>query len=408
MQFLLNDDLQHNSWREVIDEVYEATCLTPYADVTVHFLESISKNILLDKEMRSYPEIMATAYWLRKSNIMQIGLRYNKYAEGRVILPRGTVLHYAPSNVDSIFIYSWILSLLMGNKNVVRLSRKRTEQMDVLLRKINQLLDLKEFQEIKKRTLLVSYEHEVEYTRYLSDHCQLRVIWGGDQTVQAIRAVPLSPIATEMVFPDRFSKAFFEASAILDCNESDMEVLTKNFYNDSFWFGQMACSSPRELYWVGGEAEIEKAKLKFWTRMEERVVKESYENSLAVSMLQLTTAHYYAAQSYTSKVRVSPLKTPIRVELSAYSEDIRERHCGGGLFLEKNVVHIRETLTTLTQKDQTVSYFGFGRAVMLEWAKSITNRAIDRIVPVGKALEFHSLWDGYDFFVYFTRELYVE
>src|SRR5229473_1854189 len=36
--------------------------------------------------------------------------------------PRGLVFHVPPANVDTIFVYSWALSALAGNRNVVRIS----------------------------------------------------------------------------------------------------------------------------------------------------------------------------------------------------------------------------------------------------------------------------------------------
>ena len=34
--------------------------------------------------------------------------------------------HVTPANVDTLFVYSWVLSLLVGNANIVRLSSRST------------------------------------------------------------------------------------------------------------------------------------------------------------------------------------------------------------------------------------------------------------------------------------------
>ncbi|MFC6804089.1 acyl-CoA reductase [Deinococcus caeni] len=39
-------------------------------------------------------------------------------------MPRGLVFHVPPANVDTIFIYSWLMSVLAGNRNVIRLSSR--------------------------------------------------------------------------------------------------------------------------------------------------------------------------------------------------------------------------------------------------------------------------------------------
>ena len=64
-----------------------------------------------------------------------------------------------------------------------------------------------EFAAIAERTLIVCYDHDDAVTKLLSSQCHVRVIWGGDATVRAIRSVPLSPLALEITFADRFSFA---------------------------------------------------------------------------------------------------------------------------------------------------------------------------------------------------------
>ena len=44
--------------------------------------------------------------------------------------PRGLVFHVPPANVDTIFVYSWALSALAGNSNVVRISSRSAGAAD--------------------------------------------------------------------------------------------------------------------------------------------------------------------------------------------------------------------------------------------------------------------------------------
>ena len=46
---------------------------------------------------------------------------------------------------------------------------------------------------------------------YLSSMCDLRVIWGGDETIRNLRMSPLPARATEIVFADRYSLAVIDA-----------------------------------------------------------------------------------------------------------------------------------------------------------------------------------------------------
>ena len=37
----------------------------------------------------------------------------------------------------------------------------------------------------------------------------------------------------------------------------------------------------------------------------------------------------------------------------------------------------------------------------------VTNRGIDRVVPIGNALDFNSIWDGYDLVEQFSRKVSI-
>jgi hypothetical protein len=58
---------------------------------------------------------------------------------------------------------------------------------------------------------------------------------------------------------------------------------------------------------------------------------------------------------------------------------------------------------SLTSKDQTLSYFGYDAGELKRLAMQLPGRAIDRIVPIGQALDFSPTWDGVDMFHSFTR-----
>ncbi|WP_322906539.1 acyl-CoA reductase [Paenibacillus sp. SGZ-1009] len=394
-------------WKVAIQQVVKQRNLSPFQHTAVQFLEALSKHILLDRSMRAYPELMAMAHWLRKAHIMELQQQYEQRTAGKYVLPRGTVIHFAPANVDSVFIYSWILSMLAGNKNIIRLSRRTNEQTDLLLRKLNDVLAREPFQAIADRTLLVRYGYEQEYTAYLSGVCNVRVLWGGDQSVRTIRAIPLAPNAVELVFPNRYSKCVLSAQAVLAADESSIAGLGKQFYNDALWYGQLACSSPRELFWIGEAEAITAAKARFWHSMEQTMQKEQYQNEPALNLLRLTTADYYAAQQQTVQVQTGYASAPVRVEVKEQNFTLRDLHCGGGLFLEYSLSELEQLHSHIHDRDQTLSYFGFERQQLAEWAIGIPNRGVDRIVPVGQALNFGSVWDGYDLFIYFSREIAI-
>ena len=108
----------------LVTNLAQKSLFSPFDEHVLLFFQQVSQHLMKGVNHRQYPELVALAYWLRKGNITRLKLEYQLMRQDRIIRPRGTVLHYAPSNVDTIFVYSWALSLLAGNKSVIRLSRK--------------------------------------------------------------------------------------------------------------------------------------------------------------------------------------------------------------------------------------------------------------------------------------------
>ena len=50
----------------------------------------------------------------------------------------------------------------------------------------------------------------------------------------------------------------------------------------------------------------------------------------------------------------------------------------------------------ITPKIQTLTYFGFKKNELEKFIYLNKPNGIDRIVPIGRALEFNEVWDGYD------------
>lgn len=405
MESILPKGLSIAGWQEHAAKMAKQRPLHPFSPVVVQFLNEVSAVILNNKQMRAYPELMATGYWLRKANVARIQQDFEKRNENVISLARGVVLHFAPSNVDTIFLYSWVLSMLVGNINIVRLSQKRNEQLEVLLEVIGSVLDQDQYANIKQRTLFITYEHNQQTSQFLSSLCHVRVIWGGDQTIRTIRDIPLPPLAMEIIFADRFSTVVFSADRLHSLTDEQLSKLVHDFYNDAFWFQQMACSSPRLVCWVGEDKRIEEAKIRFWGALTAKIQAVKYELPTALQITRLTTAFFYGAHAYTNTVSSALLHTPTRVEVTEINDQIREMHCGGGLFLELSCVSLLQLSTFVADKDQTLSYFGFTKEELKEFVYSLQGRGIDRIIPVGKALDFAEVWDGYYLLSYFTREV---
>jgi hypothetical protein len=392
-----------------LKSLIERNTLPPFDPLVIDFIDSVSKSVLLDKVMCRMPEMAAVAHWMRKGHLAELCASFKERQGNRVWVARGMVLHFAPSNVDSIFLYSWFLSMLAGNSNVLRLSHRRREEVRLILEKINLLMEESRFQPIKAGSLILAYEHDDAITQRLSQVCQVRVLWGGDESVRRLRAIPMNPLGMEVVFPSRFSLAMLNATEVSSADESALSRLAENFCNDSYWFDQKACSSPRLVVWVGESSNCDFAKRRFWSRVQEEITKRNIQYPEVVGIDKLVTAYVSAGLGVADSMEANLTGNISRVHLAPdATPEFRNLECGGGFFFESEVPDLTSLAGLLSQRDQTLSYFGFRLDEIREFALALPARAVDRIVPIGSALTFSTVWDGADLLATFCREIDIQ
>jgi hypothetical protein len=187
-------------------------------------------------------------------------------------------------------------------------------------------------------------------------------------------------------------------------SSEDRDRLADRFFNDVFWFDQLACSSPQLVVWCGDPAGAKVSSRDFFTRVCACARRRSYLTSAANSMQKLT----FAAGAILDMRVESWQRFPELTILSLASlSDFNRSHPGGGLVFEIAVNSLADLATFLVRRDQTLATFGFNNADLFSLVKQLNGRAIDRIVPIGQALQFGRFWDGYDLLQVFCREVYV-
>jgi hypothetical protein len=393
-------------FEEQLQRLIDIGTLPPFDPLVIDFIDAVSKAVLLDDVMRHMPEMAAVAHWMRKGHTSELFAAFKERRGGRLWLARGIAVHFAPSNVDSIFLYSWFLSMLAGNANVVRLSQRRGEQVGLLLEKINLILEQERFHPIRRRSMVLAYDHEDEITEQLSQCCHVRVIWGGDESVRRLRAIPMNTLGKEIVFANRFSVAVISAGEIVSRPDDQFSRLVERFCNDSYWFDQMACSSPRLVVWVGDESTCDQAKSLFWHRVQKEVAGRSLQYPEIIGVNKLVTAYVSAGLGLADQIEPSPTGLVSRIHLVPGADpQFRNLECGGGFFFETEISELKLLPPLLTARDQTLSYFGFRQEDFRELSLSLPTRAVDRIVPIGSALNFGVVWDGNDLLQSFSREI---
>jgi hypothetical protein len=379
----------------IVAELAAAPSAVPFAPELIDFCHGVSRALFADPRAKRHPELVPLASFLRRASVSALADEFATLATGDVAqVPRGLAFHVPPSSVDTMFVYSLAVSLLVGNRNVVRLSQRRSETTDVLVDALNVVAA--EHPAVRRSLAVVSYGHELEPSGLLSSGADVRLIWGGDATIETIRALPLAPHATELLFGDRFSLAAVSAAT----PEDD---LPRRLFNDAYWFDQMGCSSPRLVVGVGDGA---------WERLErlfdglEREV-EQRGYALELGAVMAKRAYAYGALADRPVRRYRELGNALTVlELDTLARFDRT-HPGAGLFYAATVESLEALADVVVRKDQTMTVSGFSGDEVARFVRAVNGRGIDRIVPFGEALTFGRFWDGYDLLQELTRRVYA-
>jgi hypothetical protein len=355
-------------------------------------LNALSQELTKDVRTRAYPDVATFAFFCRKANILKIKEKYSFDKEHR--LGRGIIFHIAPSNVPVNFAYSLLCGILAGNINMVRVSSKEFEQVSIISDSIALLAKRGNYESITQRIFLVRYDRQSTATALFSSICDVRVIWGGDETISQIRKSPLPARSFDVTFADRYSLCVINADAY--CNELNPETVAAGFYNDTYLFDQNACTAPHLLTWIGKTDNVEKAKMVFWNALYQ-VVKQKYKEVQPVIAVDKLTALFSQAILLDNIHKIASEDNLLWcIDMDALPTNIDEFRSSCGYFSESHIQSLSDLSAIINRKYQTLAYYGFSTEELCGFFEETHPFGIDRIVPIGHTTDFSVNWDGFD------------
>lgn len=386
-----------------VEKMKGVSPLIPFSEEVMAFMDDLSRELLEDKRAKAYADVVSLGFWLRKSSINGLKKKYLEAEEENIRVGRGLAFHIAPSNVPVNFAYSLFTGLLMGNANVVRVPSKEFPQVTLVVQLLKKVL--KAYVDLQPYIALVQYDRNADVNIWLSSICDVRIIWGGDATVERIRSIKLPPRATEITFADRYSLAVIDSDFYMECKGK--KKLARDFYNETYLSDQNACTSPQVVVWHGSKKE--EAKREFWSNLC-TIVQERYQLGACQSVDKLKTACMVAAKEAgkIGMLKVLPHEDNllIRLQVDILAAELMKYRGNSGFFYEYDCSDLMELRDFCNNtKCQTLGYIGIAEQFKPLLFSGL--KGLDRVVPVGHMMDFDFIWDGYNLYDSMTRAVAI-
>lgn len=373
------------------EDFFNQIPLAIFDQEVISFLDHLARILFSQTTARAHPDLVALMYFCRRSNLERLSNSYKSIAEDSI--GRGVVFHIAPSNMAMNGLYSLVSGLLSGNVNVLRLSTKSFEQIDIICKVFENMQQHDDFARILRRFIVIRYSHSEVITRFFSSRCDARIVWGADETVELIRSIGLNPHAIDLSFASRISISLINFDALT--SDDSYIKLARSFYNDTYAFDQNACSSPHLIVWFPESSDNNSKRERFWHHLLQ-LVDNKYELKDVVSVQKYSDFLYLMQDANGAIQNFRAYSLCYRFELKNLSF-LFENYCSNsGFFFEHTLTDLRDLSLLNRLKIQTLSQFGVSQQDIKNLCYRNGQFRFDRCVPVGQAVDFDLVWDGVD------------
>ena len=370
-----------------------------FAPERLELVAEVSGQILKRGVSRASPGVTHFAYWTRRAALKALAAdAATRVPAGCLARPRGLVFHLPPQNVETVFLYSWAISYLAGNANLTRLPTTLGDDMAGLL----DLFQAALAERGDASQVFVRYPAEEAINLALSAASDARVVWG-DAKVAAFAPLPLRSGGKALWFGDRRSLAMVDGAAVTTLDDAALGDLAERLHNDIFVFDQLACSSPVQLFVVGNDIDHGPATRALLEALSRVAMRRGSRPGRRPCDPQAHRLHGLGGGG-----RGAPGDPPFRrPHLGADGQPTGGAPVGGGFLEVTFTPNLAAVYPSLAENTQTIVHHGFGAEDLARFASALPPHAVTRIVPIGEALDFDVIWDGYDLVAELTQLLRV-
>lgn len=188
------------------------------------------------------------------------------------------------------------------------------------------------------------------------------------------------------------------------CRTENLDGLAREFYNDTYRNDQNACSSPQMIFWLGTKTQAEMAAERFWQAVSELLKERQYPVPASVAVRKLDASLRLAAEFDGVQILHDENRL-VRVQVPVLREAMWDDTAPGGFFIESCGEDLQDMAGILSGHCQTLCVCGLNPEETANRLAGWRVSGVDRVVPVGHALDFSLTWDGFDLIASMSREI---
>ena len=354
------------------------------------------------RELDNIPGIVFLRMWLRRGTLEPIVARelgpnglhggWSEYGRAQCkAFPLGVVGHWPSGNIEIQPILSMTCALLGGNAALVRIPSGLVDLTRFL---VGKLVQSDPGAVLTRRIFMAAFEHgRLDLHEAMAQTVDGAMIWGGQEAVLQVRALPFPSWAKLAVFGPRISVAAMDAGSWGDPDEQ--EAWCRRLARDVWQFDQQACSSPQVLFL---EKRTDREADEFLTCLRRAFETENQLHPRRSIPAALTSAISNARASWllkdTAHQAVFP-QGPDWTLLLGSGSDVPQPVQGRTLV----VLEVDNLADPVLKFEGNVQTLGLGMADAekeRELAQLAGRRGVDRIVKLGRMHVFLPPWDGVD------------
>jgi Acyl-CoA reductase (LuxC) len=353
-------------------------------------------------ELREIPGLTFLRLWLRRGTLQPMLLRElgpdaidgGWQQDGRARLravPLGVIGHWPAGNVEIQPMLSLSCTLLGGNTCIVRIPTGSVAVNRLLLQKLH---EVDRGGLLEDRIFAATFEHSrTDFHEAMAKSVDGAMVWGGQEAVSAVRALPFPHWARVLTFGPRLSVAAMDAAVWSD--QSERASWCRRIARDVWQFGQQACSSPQALFFERGAGCDPDAFVRELARAfaeENRAHPRQQIEPALTSAICRARANWLLDSMENSAIFP---QAPDWTILQGTRLDIPKPTQGRTL----NVLIVDDLFDVVSRFDGAVQTLGVavkGSQKEEALAEAAARRGVDRIVKLGQMHVFGSPWDGAD------------